>query len=267
MRYLQIISLLLVISLQCYGQTDTIKIYFNLGSYQLTNDATQLLDSLAYNNSLSANSKYGIIGYTDYLGTDTSNITLSQKRAITVQQYLQGLGIGKENLTAVTGKGAIERDTKTEEGNPVDRRVDIIPGDFEEPNKLDVRKLKQNETFQLKNIMFIPGMATLRKTSMPTLESLYELMSENRGLNIQIEGHVHDWFGYDTLNHNTESDAGKRILKNDYELSYDRAKAIYTYLIEKGIKSYRVKYVGLSNAGMKEHPEDNRRVEIRILKK
>ena len=38
-------------------------------------------------------------GYTDATGTDPHNLTLSQRRAATVEQFLQGQGIDKSRLT------------------------------------------------------------------------------------------------------------------------------------------------------------------------
>ena len=63
--------------------------------------------------------------------------------------------------------------------------------------------------------------------------------------------------------------------ENDVErLSSRRAKAIYDYLVSKGINRDRLKYIGLGNANpvVKEEnteadKELNRRVEVRILSK
>ena len=57
-------------------------------------------------------------------------------------------------------------------------------------------------------------------------------------------------------------------------LSVNRAKAIYDYLIEQGIAASRLSYKGLGNTQPKRFPERtpldeqaNRRVEVRIVKK
>jgi outer membrane protein OmpA-like peptidoglycan-associated protein len=90
-------------------------------------------------------------------------------------------------------------------------------------------------------------------------------MSGNHNLRIRIEGHVCcvaaklDGLDYDT---------------GTQDLSLQRAKFIYEYLIKNGISSDRMSYVGLGGAN-KIYPEEltpaqqtiNRRVEIRIIAK
>lgn len=112
---------------------DTIKVYFDLGVPSLSTTAMRQLDSLAYYDILIPNKNYGIIGYADYLGSEESNVTLSQNRANAVQQYLQGLGIKEQNIETVTGKGEVNRDINAYDGYPEDRRVDIVLGGFKAP--------------------------------------------------------------------------------------------------------------------------------------
>lgn len=112
---------------------DTIRVYFDLGVPTLNIAAMHQLDSLAYYDVLVPNKNYGIIGYADYLGSEESNVTLSQNRADAVQQYLQGLGIKPQNIETVTGKGEINRDQLTGDGYPEDRRVDVVLGGFKTP--------------------------------------------------------------------------------------------------------------------------------------
>ncbi len=141
MRYfLLLISFSLAFSNINAQKTDTITVYFDLAVPALNRVAMQQLDSLAYHNILPPNKKYGIIGYADYLGSDSTNITLSQNRADNVQQYLLGLGVKQDSIAVVTGKGEVHRDIAGDDGYPQDRRVDIVIGGFKNSPATAVRK-------------------------------------------------------------------------------------------------------------------------------
>lgn len=288
---------------------DTIKVFFDLGVPSLNTTAMQQLDSLAYYDVLVPNKNYGIIGYADYLGSEESNVTLSQNRADAVQQYLQGLGIKPQNIETVTGKGEVSRNMAATDGYPEDRRVDIVLGGFkktvtkkdsvkyicscgkenckkgpfvkvpvktpvlhkeaivEQPKKqIDITNLKKDETIRLDNILFLPGSHKIRGESETSLFHLYIVMKDHPTLKIRLEGHIcclknttHDGYDYDT---------------QEYRLSENRAKAVYDYLVEKGIDEERLEYKGFGISKPLAWPERsfadenmNRRVEVRILEK
>jgi len=268
-----IINILITIGLicspfLCYSQkTDTISIYFTLGKSNLTDDTKHLLDSLAYHDVLIASENYGIIGYADYLGSDAENNKLSTKRAEHIAAYLTGLGMA--NITTVSGKGEIDK-PENDVGYAEDRRVDIVSGYKAPPPKkvmrpIDISGLKVGETFELSEIFFEPSKSELLEQSMTSVNLLYDLMSNVPGLEIQIEGHVH--CNSSDFKKETSSELSKKLTKLIYELSLNRSLSIYDYLVSRGIEKERMKYVGLGCQGIKEHPENNMRVEIRILKK
>ncbi len=284
MKYIIICILLLTTKVTLAGHGDTIKVYFDLGIPTLNKSAMQQLDSLAYYDILLPNKNYGIIGYADYLGSEESNVTLSQNRANAVQEYLQGLGIKQENIETVTGKGEINRDLASSEGYPQDRRVDIVLGGFKKQKpapeppkpkpavieapapKIDITNIKKDETIRLDNILFLPGSHSIREGSEEALFHLYIVMKDHPTLKIRLEGHIcclknttHDGYDYDT---------------QEYRLSENRAKAVYDYLVEKGIDEERMQYKGFGLSKPLAWPERsfadenmNRRVEIRILEK
>ena len=270
-------------------QSDTVKVYFDLAIPTLNSSAMRHLDSLAYHNILPPNKKYGIVGYADYLGSDSSNIILSQNRANSVQEYLQGLGINQDSIAIVLGKGEVARDTAGNDGYPEDRRVDIIIGGFKTPvppkkvqktapktvvtepptpsaPKIDIAKIQKNETIRLDNIFFLPGSHKIREESSTALFNLYITMKDNPTLKINIEGHIccltntsHDGYDYDS---------------QEYGLSENRAKAVYEYLIQQGIDKNRMDYEGFGISKPLKWPERsaadenmNRRVEIRVMEK
>ena len=107
----------------------------------------------------------------------------------------------------------------------------------------------------LKNVFFESGSATLLPKSKVELNKLYELLAQHPELNIQINGH--------TDNVGTGED--------NQVLSTKRAKAVYNYLVGKGIDPARLRYKGFGEtkpiAG-NDTPEGrklNRRTEFQII--
>jgi outer membrane protein OmpA-like peptidoglycan-associated protein len=157
-------------------------------------------------------------------------------------------------------------------GIPMNRRVDII---VERPVKKknsgtprsmgDVDKLNPGDRIVLKNLNFIGGRHYLLPRSVPTLDSLYEMLESHSSMVIEIRGYV---CCTDSMSDGADFDVG------DNHLSVHRAQAIYHSLIERGIRSSRLSYGGFGGKRPVVYPEKtdadreaNRRVEIRIVKK
>jgi outer membrane protein OmpA-like peptidoglycan-associated protein len=120
--------------------------------------------------------------------------------------------------------------------------------------------LKEGAKYNLGNIIFYGDVADLMPASYPSVESLYELLSKNKKLVIQIEGHV---------NKGTVKDEKDELFNQ--QLSEQRALTIYNYLVKKGIPKSRLSTVGLSASQMiypvpknLSEQEANRRVEVKI---
>lgn len=84
------------------------------------------------------------------------------------------------------------------------------------------------EPIVLKNLFFETGSSVLLEQSIPELERLKTLMEEQAQLRIEIHGHT-DNIGDEASNQ---------------QLSEARAKAVYDYLIQKGIIASRLAYKG-----------------------
>ncbi len=80
----------------------------------------------------------------------------------------------------------------------------------------------------LKNVFFEFGSAALLPASLSELEKLRKLLLDNPGLRIQINGHTD----------NVGADAANQLL------SEQRAKAVYTWLLDKGIEKARLRFKG-----------------------
>lgn len=277
MKFTYLILTILISSL-ANGQHIT-SLYFNTGSSKLTTESQTKLDSLFYNNILSAYDDYRIVDYADNTGDEKLNDILSRQRASSVFNYLKSLGIDSNNISILTGKGAIG--TKGE-NNRDNRKVEIVANAIikrekdKEPVdstiKIDIDNIREEAAFNLEKLYFIGGKAIVQPQSKPTLEELLKVMKANPTLSIQLEGHVH----YDpgTPIPPAGFKDGEIITQTKEEhdasmqkLSEDRAIAVRDYLIEKGIDGKRIKVIGYSYSKILFSPKNNRRVQVRVLSK
>lgn len=290
MYKLMLYILLSFTTFSSFGQkgTDTFKLYFDIGIATLNNSAENKIDVLIYNDKIISGSKVMIVGYADFLGTEGRNKDLSIKRAENVKKYLVKYGLNAEDITLCEGKGEVERTgVKNREGYPTDRRVDIVVNNrtkkkaqtdkIKTPPKKDaaiqppiasieeISLLKAGSVFLLKNVYFPSDRHTIMRESYETLEKLYQVLQANPNLKISIEGHV--------CCIKNAPDA-LDIETNEPNLSVNRAKEIYNYLIARGIDPKRLRYSGFGRSKpivpeevTDEDREKNRRVEIRIIDK
>jgi len=111
------------------------------------------------------------------------------------------------------------------------------------------------KTFTLRNVYFDSDKATLKPASDEALNNLKELMVNKKNINIEISGH-------------TDNTGGKQ---HNQTLSQNRAAAVRTYLINKGIAATRTTSVGFGDTkpiDSNDNPEgkqNNRRVEVKVL--
>lgn len=119
----------------------------------------------------------------------------------------------------------------------------------------DLNKLRQGVPVLLENVNFEFDSFILLKSSDIILNTLLKYLNKNPEVKINIEGHTDD------------------IGTEDYnlDLSTNRAKSVYNWLINKGIDSSRLNFTGfgksrpISNDTEEKHRALNRRVEVRIL--
>ncbi|MCL2027745.1 MAG: OmpA family protein [Bacteroidales bacterium] len=125
------------------------------------------------------------------------------------------------------------------------------------PKTIDVplAEIKTGESIVLRNIFFETNDFGLKPESTQELERLVRMMRENPNIQIEISGHT-DNVGSENLNQ---------------RLSENRAKAVYDFLIGRGVNSNRLRYkgYGMSKPIAPNDTEDgraqNRRTEIQIL--
>jgi len=258
--------LFLFFPLLLIGQTETsTSLYFQNDVFTLNNVHLKKIDSLKKSIAKIDSVSIKIIGYANAYGTERYNLILSNKRAEAVQSLFSEYTIlsvkGFGELTSIAAKN---------------RRVDVFISSFKNLNvenenleqsenkkRIEVNNLsvlKIGDKIALKGILFQAGSDVFLSESKIALQELYEYVNAHKDLRIKLIGHV-----CCPGNLNPKIDGvNKRTLKKT--LSVDRARAVYTFLTNKGIINSRIKYEGraaleLTGKGSKY----DRRVEIEIL--
>lgn len=119
-----------------------------------------------------------------------------------------------------------------------------------------LQKLKEGKKIVLNNIFFETGKSLLTETSQLEINKVYELMSQNPDLKVEISGHT-DNIGNDQAN---------------LKLSQERASIVVETLVKKGIAANRMIAKGYGKTqpfGLNDTEEQralNRRTEFKIIR-
>jgi outer membrane protein OmpA-like peptidoglycan-associated protein len=112
---------------------DAVKVTFDSGILFATNKADlnaaskSSLQQFANVLKQNADCDVAIIGHTDNTGSDAINNPLSEKRALSVSNYLRSLGVSATQIKSVEGQGSVNpvADNSTAEGRKQNRRVEV----------------------------------------------------------------------------------------------------------------------------------------------
>jgi outer membrane protein OmpA-like peptidoglycan-associated protein len=218
--------------------------------------------------------KVSIYGFCDDRGSDTYNLVLSQQRADAIKTVFSNNEIDESVITNVDGKGEILvnliREDDLNKIRGLNRKVEIIVTPIFPPKPKETKPeiensenllnsdLKEGDKILLENLLFRTGYSYLVQDSKVVLDKIAEILAKRTDIYFTIEGHVCCTEG--------ARDAMDRKTKKR-NLSLARAKYIYDYLAKKGVKRYRMKYVGMRRkAPLGGEPELNRRVEILVTR-
>lgn len=121
--------------------------------------------------------------------------------------------------------------------------------------------IEVGEKVAIKNLYFVGNKAILLDKSKPELPKVLKFMQLNPDIKIEIAGHI-----------NAPFRTKEQLKEWEWELSVNRAKTVYNYLLANKINQDRVTFKGYGNTQML-YPDGrslkeqafNRRVEIRIL--
>ncbi len=275
-----------------FAQTSTI--YFEFDKSILTEEARTMLDKLP----IATIDSVSIMGHCDQLGSDVYNNLLSEKRAEAVRRYLVNRGLAEDRIVLVKGYGKSQPIVNQLDvfSRKLNRRViiNIIPLVVAEPAKPadtivntpvsapSIEPVKPKPTVKLidevrdsskragdnivlRNINFFGGRHVFLPQSYPTLNELVETMKALPTLVIEIQGHICCLPGPED---GMDNDTGQPFL------SYNRARAVYEFLLRNGIEKKRMSYKGFGHRfpiieieRNEEERTTNRRVEIKIIKK
>ena len=102
-------------------------VLFDFNKYQLKQEARERLARISGIVLAYPDLHLAIEGYTDSIGSDEYNQTLSEKRAQTVQAYLVGSGVTPDHVSATGyGKANPVAENTTAAGRKLNRRVEMV---------------------------------------------------------------------------------------------------------------------------------------------
>jgi outer membrane protein OmpA-like peptidoglycan-associated protein len=253
------------------GQSqDSHVVYFDTGQYDVPVIETNRLVLFIQELKNIEIERISIYGFTDDRGSDNYNLILSQNRANAIKKIFAKFNIDDNLISNVDGKGEVLLRVVSSENLSIirglNRKVEINVEYQQEEKKVVDRKQETTQLFNqniavgdkitLDNILFEAGFSTIQKESIIVLEKLATALLIRKDLYFSIQGHV-------CCTKNKRDAVDKKTGKRN--LSMARAKFIYDYLIKKGVKRSRMKYIGLKNKyPLGGETKFDRRVEIKI---
>ncbi len=303
---LLMLGLLLSLTGRAQEARDTLLIHFDFGESQLRPDGKAAIDSqLSFYASIHGPyfiiKKIELSGHCDSVGGNSYNDRLSLTRVGAVRRYLRSKSIPDSLFRRADGYGKKRplNDNSDEEKRSLNRRVEIVlyttpfpptpfqapppsrvpapdrtganipSGDSGRPSATPPLTLTEffrdsagtGKTFALRNLNFEVGRHVLLPYSDTVLKELLKIMLDSPHMKIEIRGHVCCIApSLDGLDADTRTE----------DLSVRRARFVYEYLRQRGVKASRMSYRGFG-ASRKLYPEErneqeeemNRRVEIK----
>ena len=240
-------------------------IYFEFDKYDLTNKQINVVSDFIKNIDTSKVESIQIYGYCDDRGTDQYNFRLSNNRAVTIQNLLVSYGFNPHKIIILEGKGRIVVKADTIENlyetRLKNRRVDLIvvkKNSFGKGIHTSFKgKLKVGDKVYLESILFDIGSAKLTHHAKKELDKVVVTLLKHQNLKFEIRGHV-------CCTPEIYSDGIDRDTK-ERRLSWNRAKTVFYYLMNKKISKSRMTYVGCGNKyPLKRGDNYDRRVEFLI---
>ena len=267
----KIVFLLFLLITVAQAQTgNTHVVYFETGQYEVPEIETNRLVLFIQSLKDIEIERIAIYGFCDDRGSDSYNLILSQDRANAIKKIFSGFGVDDNLISNVDGKGEVLlRVISSDNLNIIrglNRKVEInvvykiteTKGVVKEEKEYRFLndKLKVGDKITLENILFNTGYSYIVEESVPVLEMMADALRERDDIYFTIEGHV-------CCTKNARDAVDRKTGKRN--LSLARAKYIYDYLVQKGVKRTRMRYVGLKNKyPLGKAMKYDKRVEIKI---
>lgn len=249
--------ILLINNVQASANVDSLKltVFFDLNSFGIRANEYERLNSNLQEVDPELVSKIIIWGYCDDTGRKEYNDTLSLKRALSVNNVIKDLFQITDSIEfAISGKGSIPVDTNLlvlpEEQRARSRKVDIVIINKTDPisnenieedrTELLLKALDEGGSVELRNILFEAGRSKFLPQAQDDLSILLSFLRRNSSYHIKIIGHIHF-----AANNSYNLPKKESIdLDTGNFLSEERAKAVYTNLVNNGIAAERLSYEG-----------------------
>jgi outer membrane protein OmpA-like peptidoglycan-associated protein len=193
------------------------------------------------NEPVDANIAYNILSTNKEVGIAISNIKDGSYKIVLPADEVYSFLAKKENFYSVAENIDLKNITEYKE---IERNLYLAP-------------IEIGETIRLNNLFFDFNKSNIRTESFAELDRILKLLNDNPNMTVEIAGHT-DNVGTDAYN---------------LKLSGDRANAVKTYLLGKGIAAERISSKGYGKSKpcvpntTEEGRQKNRRVEFTILKK
>jgi outer membrane protein OmpA-like peptidoglycan-associated protein len=253
-----------------YAQsTEKLTVYFKLNDCNLDMLYKAKIDSVIVGRKFH---KIQIEAHCDSVGSDNYNDTLSLYRALEIKKYFLSKGINDTLIEIkALGKRFPLNNNENEDEMALNRCAQILFTNSNNTNDLkadttlfNIDSVKVGSTFVLKNVYFATASHKLDNESQRSIILLAIMLKEYPKLKIEIQGYSDSSKGKDGYDNETGS----------FNISENRAKEVYNYLIQNGITASRLSYKGYGNTKqytfeelMKKGIESNCRVEIIITQK
>lgn len=233
-----------------------LEVNFELDSHVLTNRQKAKLDSIMEVAPVNVLKSINVYGHTDSLAGIDYNRALSKRRVQSILAYLVYQGVDPLKMKAdYFGEEKPKYDNSPRERYK-NRRCEIEfiidPGLLPAPEmRLQDLAYKKGDRVRIPNLNFVGNQPIPVPASFPVLKDLLHTMQKYPDLQIELQGHV--------------------CCNDNQELSEERARMVYHFLVANGIQGSRMSYRGFSNSKplFKERTEKdealNRRVEILVV--
>jgi outer membrane protein OmpA-like peptidoglycan-associated protein len=270
-KLLKIVFLLLFL---CGSAQDRItqNVYFDLNFDHLKESQKNLLFDFIQKIDSSQIQSVRVFGYCDDRGAASYNFNLSDRRVRTIEKILLNAGLNPKKLIALEGKGRVlvNKDTvqNLDQTRSKNRRVEVVVEQMAKPKLfMGIPRLytdfhlqhKKGDRIYLEHVRFNVGSSYLDLKSRNKLDKIVLFLKNNPYVEFEIQGHVCCTPRY-------FSDAIDKDTK-ERKLSYNRAKAVYRYLVMRKINPSRMTFKGYGNTfPIGREPELDRRVELVITK-
>ena len=269
-----------------HGQNDTLLLAYDIGHTTLSTQHQILIQSKLDKWKPTTTTSLHIVGSADYLGSTTTNRSISDSRVAHVWDFVKNnFAVEHSNMTKAS-MGEVNShlaDLLGTRGNALDRSVLLIHQSVavrisEDESTIVVdspltiitamNEVVTGQTLIVTDLIFHARRHVLLRESIPILKRLLVALRQNETIRIEIQGHVCCRVDDSSHKDGFDMDTG---LNN---LSTSRAHNIYNYLIINHIDSSRLRFKGYGSTAPLVVPEitdedkkKNRRVAIKILEK